>query len=110
MTGARHIAKVGPGAFDAQAGPLIEATYGAVLGYPVSEERLRQVALSMAMQACVNAACNGEITTADILQAFASAFASWLARVTESAEEVEDALIAFRATFDRASAAISGAA
>ena len=53
-----------------------------------------QAGLSIAMQACVNASCDGVVTTTDIVGAFASAYAGWVIRHATTDDEIEDALIA----------------
>lgn len=95
-----HIADCRPQTLSDVSGPLFESALAVVSGHPVTEAGLKQAALSVALQACVNAAVgNGPISTIDILQGHASAFGSWVATLVDDREEAEDALIAFREAF-----------
>jgi len=100
MSAPVHVADCRPQTLSEFSGPLFGAALAVVSGHPVTEAGLKQAALSVALQSCVNGAVdNGPISTINILQAHASAFGSWVATLVDDNDEAEDALIAFREAF-----------
>lgn len=106
MSGARRVGKCKGDIFELQATALMAASVDVASGYPVKDGDIAQVALAMALQACVNAAADLGITAEAVVKAFGSGFASWTTSVIDHPAEAEDALIAFRSAFLRARTAI----
>lgn len=93
---AAHLGMVQRDAFAPQAEALLRETLASASFQPIKDEALAQLALSIALQAAVNASVDvAKATNPDILRSLAVAFASWATRVADNSDELEDALIAF---------------
>jgi hypothetical protein len=93
---AKHLGMVHRDTFSQEAEALLRETLASAGFQAVKDEALAQLALSMALQAAVNASVAvAQARNTDILKSLAVAFASWATRVADNSDELEDALIAF---------------
>lgn len=86
----RHFGRVQPGVLEADASALLETSHACVAFTTARDHQIPQAALSVAIQALINAAINrGDVNTGDITSAMGTAFASFAAMQQRSRPATE---------------------